>query len=78
MAGLNLGVMGGVRAGYGTGVQTAVPMTATDAGFGPGATVAGAPSLSDTISPNDPFGVALWVGIGSFALLLFIRHSLPS
>lgn len=78
MSGLNLGVMGGVRAGTGYGYQTTAPTTATDAGFGPGASVAGSPSSSNALTPNDPFGVAFWVGVGSLALLVFIRHSLPA
>ena len=78
MPGLNLGMMGGVRAGYGTGSGTSAPMTATDAGFGPGMTVTGGPSTSQALAPNDPFGAAFWIGVGSFALLMFIRHSLPA
>lgn len=78
MSGLNLGVMGGVRAGTGTGYQTSAPSSAAEAGFGPGYSMAGSPSASQTLAPNDPFGVAFWVGIGSLALLVVIRHSLPS
>lgn len=82
MPGLNLGVMGGVRAntsnsGGGFSSQVA-PTTATEAGFGPGYSVAGSPSTANIVSPNDPFGVALWGGIGALVLLLLIRHSLPN
>jgi hypothetical protein len=77
MSGLNLGVMGSVRAGAGTGYQTG-PVSAAEAGFGPGYSVSGAPSSTNALTPNDPFGVAFWVGVGSLALLLFIRHSLPA
>jgi hypothetical protein len=27
--------------------------------------------------PNDPFGVAFWVGILSIAGLIYLRHTLP-
>lgn len=77
MAGLNLGVMGGVRASTGTGYQSG-PMSAAEAGFGPGYSMAGAPDSLNALAPNDPFGVAFWVGVGSLALLLFVRHSLPA
>lgn len=77
MAGLNLGVMGSVRASGGTGYKTG-PVSATEAGFGPGYTMAGAPSSREALAPNDPFGIAFWVGVGSLALLIFVRHSLPA
>ena len=82
MPGLNLGVMGGVRANTadsGGGFSSSVaPTTATEAGFGPGYSIAGAPSTRAALAPNDPFGVALWGGVACGVILLLIRHSLPS
>lgn len=78
MSGLNLGVMGGVKAGTGTGYATSAPASATQAGFGPGYTQAGAPSDGSCLAPNDGFGLALWSGVIALGLLLLIRHSLPS
>ena len=69
--------MGGVRASAGTGYKTG-PVSATEAAFGPGYTMAGAPTSTKALAPNDPFGVAFWVGVGSLALLLFVRYSLPA
>lgn len=81
MAGLNLGVMGGVRARANASGYTGgggVPPTATAAAFGPGYTSAGTPSRAEALAPNDPFGIAFWGGIAALGLLLLIRHSLPN
>lgn len=82
MPGLNLGINGGVKwkdYGGGQGFSSSTsPASATEAGFGSGYTQPGQPSgLMDAITPDDPFGAAFWIGVGSLALLLFIRHSLP-
>lgn len=77
MAGLNLHG----NAGFGlrmNGTPTAGnPVTASQAAFGPGMS-GGSPSTGAALAPNDPFGVAFWLGVGSLALLLLIRHSLPA
>lgn len=79
MPGLNLGVMGGVKASAGSGyTSTANPATATEAGFGPGYSNMGTPTRLAILAPNDPFGVAFWAGIAAIGLLLLIRHSLPA
>jgi hypothetical protein len=79
VAGLNLGVggFGGVGSTaspqYGTANSYA---NVTQAAFGPGMSAPVTPP-SQTLFPNDPFGIAVWVGIGAVALLVLIRHSLP-
>lgn len=75
MAGLNLGIMATKGNGY---TSASTPQTATEAGFGTGATMSGTPNGLSACTPNDPFGVALWWGVGALALLLVIRHSLPA
>lgn len=77
MPGLNLGVMGGVRATSGNGFSsTPNPSSATEAAFGPG--YGGTrPSMTNVFMPNDAFGIAFWGGILAIAGLIFIRHSLP-
>lgn len=74
MPGLELGVMGGVRAKP-TNMSSAT--TATEAAFGPGYTRAGMPSTADALTPNDPFGITFWVGVVALALLIVVRQSLP-
>lgn len=78
MPGLQLGVMGGVKASQTAGTTGNNPVSATQAAFGPGYTDTGTPSASSALTPNDPFGVAFWGGITCLALLLLIRHSLPN
>jgi len=75
MAGLNLGIMASAGNGY---TSSTTPQSATEAGFGTGSTMSGSPSGLSACTPNDPFGVALWTGVGALALLLVIRHSLPA
>jgi hypothetical protein len=76
MAGLNLRMMGGVSAVPGPGYSSDMS-SATSAAFGPGYTQAGLPGAAETFKPNDPFGIAFWVGVASLVGLLVIRHSLP-
>lgn len=78
MAGLNLGVMGGVRASSTAGTTGSNPVSATQAAYGPGYSDTGTPSASSALTPNDPFGVAFWAGVTCLGLLLLIRHSLPN
>ena len=80
MPGLNLQVMGGVKANNGNGFSPTVPSnaSATSKGFGQGYTAAGTPSTASALAPNDPFGVAFWGGIVALTLLLVVRHSLPA
>lgn len=74
MPGLNLGLNAGAQVGY----AQPKPATAGEAAFGPGFTSSAMPSSSAALAPNDPFGLALWVGVGAVALLVFIRYSLPA
>lgn len=73
---LNLGIGSQVSA---TGQVGSFPaVTAGQAGFGPSFTSTPVTSKASALAPTDAFGIALWVGIGSLALLLFIRYSLPN
>lgn len=79
MAGLNLNAGAQVRVSAPTiGNGGPPPQTVTQAAFGPGFTTTGRPSSTSALSPNDPFGMALWVGVAAVAGLLFIRYSLPA
>lgn len=82
MAGLNLGLSAGAQARAGVpgtgGGAYPKPATAGEAAFGPGYSGADTPSTRSSLAPNDPFGIALWVGVGAIAVLLFIRYSLPA
>ena len=78
MAGLNLGMMGGVRASAGGMSNSPAPATATQAAFGTGGSSGSYPSTAACLAPNDPFGVALWSAILATGVLLLIRHSLPA
>lgn len=81
MAGLslNIGGFGGVASGpsptYGT--QASYPSSATQAAFGPGWT-SPAPSAADYLSPMNPIGLSIWVGIAAVVGLYAIRQSLPN
>lgn len=80
MPGINLRTFGGVSAR--TQASTSAPnfdqaSTVTAAAFGPGYATAAPDSMSDALTPNDPFGISFWMGVGAIALLIFIRHSLP-
>ena len=80
MAGLNLGIMGGVKASSSVGYNGSDPTaggTASQQAFGPGYTQSGTPSKAATFAPNDPFGVGFWMAVAAVAGLLIIRHSLP-
>lgn len=77
MSGLNL--HSSVRASVNAGTASSSgPATATEAAYGPGYSASGTPSTAQTLTPNDPFGIAFWSGIGALVLLLVIRHSLPN
>jgi hypothetical protein len=76
MPGLYLGGQGGAKVSVGNGMSSSPrPATASQAAFGTAST--GYPSKINALSPNDPFGVALWSAVIAAGLLLFIRHSLP-
>lgn len=73
---LNLGIGSQVAA---TGQVGSFPAaTAGQAGFGPSFTSTPVGSKAGALAPNDPFGIALWAGVGALAMLLFIRYSLPN
>lgn len=79
MPGLNLNAGAQVRVtGPTIGNGGPAPQTVTQAAFGPGFSQTGQPSTRSVLMPNDPFGLALWVGIAAVAGLLFIRYSLPA
>lgn len=76
MPGMNLGTFGGVsrRPQATTAPNQATSVTA--AAFGPGYTTSG-PSTKSALTPNDPGGIAFWVGVGGIAGLVYLRHTLP-
>lgn len=79
MAGIQLGVMGGVKAGGAdAGYSSGSATTASGAAFGP--------SYDNTdkgggvwaaIKPNDAFGTSFTFAVVAIVALAFIRHSLP-
>jgi len=77
MPGLLLGGFGGARVQGSTSGFSSVQPTPTQAAFGPGYG-GGTAAQVNALSPNDPFGVALWASIVAFGVLLWIRHSLPA
>lgn len=82
MSGLNLRIGAGAQVKAGPpaagGASYPAASTAGEAGFGPGYTATGTPDTKTALFPNDPFGVALWVGVGALGLLVLIRYSLPA
>lgn len=79
MPGIALRTFGGVSAR--PTPSTSAPNSAqatsvTAAAFGPGY-ASSAPSMGQALTPDDPFGISFWIGVGAIALLVFIRHSLP-
>lgn len=79
MPGINLRTFGGVSARTQPTTAAASPgqtTSVTAAAFGPGYTTS-APDTASALTPDDPFGVSFWLGVGAIALLVFIRHSLP-
>lgn len=77
MPGLYLGGQAGARAVAGNGNGAPAPSTASQAAFGSGYSSGGSPSTFNALSPNDPFGIALWSAVIAAGLLILIRHSLP-
>jgi hypothetical protein len=73
MPGLNL--YAAARGGAGVGAAGA-PADAAVAAFSPNATVS-VTSQPNPLHPNQPFGLAVWIGAGAMLLLVVIRHSLP-
>ena len=69
--------MGGVtsapQASYGT--SSSYAPTVTQAAFGHGATVDGSGSA---LSPMQPVGLAMYVGVAAVLALVLIRRSLPN
>ncbi len=76
MPGLNLGTYGGVSARPQATTAPNQATSVTAAAFGPGYTVSG-PSTSAALTPNDPGGIAFWVGLGGIGGLVYLRHTLP-
>jgi len=75
MPGLQLGVGANVRTGAQPSYTSSpAPTTATEAAFGPGASMA--PAVAG-LAPNTPAGLAVWVGIGGLVLLVAVYFSLP-
>jgi hypothetical protein len=82
MAALNFGAGAGLRGGVKSMSQPRYgsvpsPRSATEAAYGPSFT-SPTSSMGETLKPNDPFGIALWVGVGCAAALIFIYTSLPN
>jgi hypothetical protein len=76
MAGIRLATFGGVNARVQNNTPT--PASVTSAAFGPGYTApASSASMGAALKPDDPFGIAFWIGIAALAGLVFIRQSLP-
>jgi len=78
MAGLNLG------SGFSGAAQTPSASysnpgmnSVTSAAFGPGVTVQG-PTPTAILSPSNPLGLSVWVGMGAVVLLVCVRRSLPN
>ena len=78
MAGLNL------RSSLSGVAPTAAPTysnvgmdSATAAAFGPGVTMPTGSKMAD-LSPMQPTGMALWVGVAAVVALVAIRYSLPN
>ena len=79
MAGLylpNSGVFGSPPASYGS-VPYAPGRTATEAAFGPGATVP-SQNLTSPLHPKFGMGLAFWTGVIAVGLLVVVRRSLPN
>lgn len=75
MAGLS------IRTGLSGRFSTATASTANTgsvdmAAFAPGATQA-PETKAGALTPDDPVGIALWVGVAALAGLVFIRWTLP-
>lgn len=53
------------------------PASPTEAAYGPSFTAATA-GMGDVLKPNDAFGVAFWLSVGSIAALVYIYNTLPN
>ena len=76
MAGLYMNMGGATsapQASYGS--NSSYAPTATQAAFGPGATVDGGGS---SLSPTQPVGLAMYIGVASVVALILVRRSLPN
>lgn len=79
MGGLSLpvGGFGGVRkGGFSDSAPGMGPASYQQAAFGPSYT-AQAPTTGSIVSPNDGFGIALWLGVAAIVALVCVRQSLP-
>ena len=79
MAGLNLrvGGFGGVSTTDAPTYGTAASYdNVTAAAFGPGSTVQ--VDGMNALTPSQPVGMAVFVGVAAIAALVFIRYSLPN
>lgn len=75
MTGLSLGVGANVRAGQQVRAGSVPnPTTASAAAFGPGLNVA---AQGSALLPNNPGGIAFWIGVGGFLALAAIYYTLP-
>jgi hypothetical protein len=82
VAGLRFG--GGVRASAGVKSlpqarygSVPSPRSPSEAAYGPIFTAPTA-SVTQTLAPNDAFGIATWVGVASMAMLIYIYTTLPN
>jgi hypothetical protein len=69
--------MGGVQPSQPPSYQNAGTATVMQAAFGPGATTP-VDKQKGGLSPMQPTGMAVWVGIFAVAALVMIRQSLPN
>jgi hypothetical protein len=76
MAGLSLNMGGVVSAPQPSyGQPSSYAPTATQAAFGPGATMA---APGSALSPADPVGMAVYLGVAAVIALVLIRRTLPN
>jgi hypothetical protein len=81
MPGLSLGAGAQVRASSQASYGNAAPnaSTAYAAGFGVGSDSGSTAATGlAALLPNDPAGIGFWFGVGCFAALIFMYHSLPA
>lgn len=72
----NFYASGGTDVSFGAGPRfgnVVAPSTATEAAYGNNAAV----QPSAGLHPATPTGLAVWAGVGAFALLVLIYRSLP-
>ena len=82
MAGFNFGAGANLRGGVKSLPQArygsvSSPKSPSEAAYGPSFSSPVA-SMSDTLNPNDPFGVSFVVGVACMAALAYLYYTLPA